>query len=186
LTSYLLNTGCGGGGCSLSLSQTQEQRRTQVASHEFAEMISDPAFPSGWFGPASDENGDICNGEADSITVRGNTWDVQRIYSKFDDIATNGASFCRTTAPIPIPTLSPEPSGITAAMTSAHHCATYKPFLPLPKVLHDAKTLRATWDNKEVERYLRRFFYPLHHDHVVGNFGATLRHFADIIDPPKK
>src|SRR6266704_1248145 len=32
----LINTGCGGGGCSLSLSQTQEQRRTQVASHEFA------------------------------------------------------------------------------------------------------------------------------------------------------
>ena len=103
----LINTGCSGGGCSLSLSQTQEQRRTQVTSHEFAEMATDPAFPSGWFGPASDENGDICNGEADSITVGANTWDVQRTYSKTDDIATNGASFCLTTAPNPIPKLSP-------------------------------------------------------------------------------
>jgi hypothetical protein len=182
----LKNTGCGGGGCSLSLSQTQEQRRTQVASHEFAEMTTDPAFPSGWFGRLSDENGDICNGEADSITVGANTWDVQRTYSKTDDIATNGASFCRATAPSPIPKLTPGPSSITGAMTSALHFANYKPFLPLPNVFHDPTAMRATWDNKEVERYWRRFFYPFHHDHVVGNFGVTLRQFADIIDSAKK
>src|SRR5262249_45307097 len=74
----------------------QEQRRTQVTSHEFAEMVTDPHFPDGWFGPSSDENGDICNGESDFIVVGPNTWDVQRQYSKHDDIATNGASFCIT------------------------------------------------------------------------------------------
>lgn len=182
----LKNTGCGGGGCSLSLSQTQEQRRTQVTSHEFAEMTTDPAFPTGWFGPLSDENGDICNGEADSITVGANTWDVQRTYSKTDDIATNGASFCRATAPSPIPKLSPGPSAITAAMTSAQRFGNYKPFLPLPTVFHDATTLETTWDNKEVERFARRFSYPLHHDNVVGNFAGALRQFADVLDSAKK
>lgn len=182
----LKNTGCGGGGCSLSLSQTQEQRRTQVTSHEFAEMATDPAFPSGWFGPASDENGDICNGEADSITVGANVWDVQRTYSKTDDIATNGASFCRATAPSPIPKLSPGPSAITAAMTSAQHFGNYKAFLPLPTAFFDAKSLQMTWDSKEVERYAHRFFYPLGASNVLGDFSGTLRQFADILDPAKK
>jgi len=182
----LKNTGCGGGGCSLNLNQTQEQRRTQVTSHEFAEMTTDPAFPTGWFGQFSDENGDICNGEADSITVGANTWDVQRTYSKTDDIATNGASFCRATAPNPIPKLSPGPSALTAAMASAQRFGNYKAFLPLPTVFHDAKTLQTTWDNKEVERYAHRFFYPLHHSNVLGNFGPTLRQIADVLDPAKK
>ena len=182
----LKNTGCGGGGCSLSLSQTQEQRRTQVTSHEFAEMATDPAFPTGWFGPVSDENGDICNGEADSITVGANVWDVQRTYSKTDDIASNGASFCRVTAPNPIPKLSPGPSAASAAMTSAQHFGNYKSFLPLPTVFHDAKTLQTAWDPKEVERYANRFFYPLHHTNILGDFAGTLRQFADVLDPAKK
>jgi len=149
-------------------------------------MATDPAFPTGWFGPSSDENGDICNGEADSITVGANTWDVQRTYSKTDDIATNGASFCRATAPSPIPKLSPGPSAISAAMTSAQHFGHYKTFLPLPNVFHDAKTLTTTWDNKEIERYSRRFFHPLHPDNVLGNFSQTLRQFADVLDASKK
>lgn len=182
----LNNSGCGGGGCSLQPSQTQEQRRTQVTSHEFAEACTDPLFPTGWFGPSSDENGDICNGEADSITVGANTWDVQRIYSKTDDIATNGASYCRATAPSPIPKLSPGPSSLTAAMTTAQRLGNYKPFLPLPMAFHDAKTKQTTWDNKEIERYMHRFFYPLSQSNVLGNFAGTIRQFADILDKAKK
>ena len=181
----LKNTGCGGGGCSLNLGQTQEQRRTQVTSHEFAEMVTDPAFPTGWFGPSSDENGDICNGETAFITVGANTWDVQPTYSKTDDIASNGASYCRATAPAPIPKLSPGPASITAAMASAQHMANYRPFLPLPTVFHDANTKQTTWDHNEVQRYMHRFFYPLQKDQVMGNFTATLRQFADILDKKK-
>jgi len=181
----LKNTGCGGGGCSLNLSQTQEQRRTQVTSHEFAEMVTDPAFPTGWFGPSSDENGDICNGQSAFITVGANNWDVQAQYSKTDDIATNGASFCRATAPTPMAKLSPGPASITAAMASAQHMGNYKPFLTLPTVFHDAKTKQTTWDNHEVERYMHRFFFPLHQDNILGNFSATLRQFADILDKKK-
>jgi hypothetical protein len=92
--------------CSLQLAQTQEQRITQVTSHEFAETTTDPAL-NAWFDPDPNtgENGDICNGEPDTLTVGPNTWTVQRIYSKQDDIQTNGQTFCRASAPAPLPLL---------------------------------------------------------------------------------
>ena len=94
--------------CSLHLAQTVEQRQTQVASHEFAEMTTDPELDA-WVDPQNGENGDICNGESATITVGANSWTVQRTYSKNDDQATNGQSFCLATAPAPIPPLKPGP-----------------------------------------------------------------------------
>jgi acylphosphatase len=107
------------GGCSLNLLETQEQRRTQVASHEFAEMLTDPKFQSGWFGPFSDEIGDICNGQTATITVGSNTWNVQNIYSKTDDINSNGAVFCIAQSPRTIPTLAGGPVGFAVALSTA-------------------------------------------------------------------
>jgi hypothetical protein len=96
-------------GCSLHLAKTQEQRRTQVTSHEFSEMVTDPEL-NAWFDASTgSENGDICNGESATITVGPNTWTVQRMYSKTDDVATNGAITCLTEPPNPIPLLSPGP-----------------------------------------------------------------------------
>jgi hypothetical protein len=95
-------------GCSLHLAEPQEQRQTQVASHEFAEMVTDPEL-NAWVDPKAGENGDICNGESATITVGVNTWTVQRTYSKTDDMATNGQSYCLATAPAPIPPLKPGP-----------------------------------------------------------------------------
>ncbi len=54
-------------GCSLHLAQSPEQRRTQVSSHEFAEMTSDPQL-NAWVDPQNGENGDICSGQSDVIT----------------------------------------------------------------------------------------------------------------------
>ena len=96
-------------GCSLHLSETQEQRLTQVASHEFAEMTTDPQL-NAWVDPANGENGDICNGESDPLTVGTNTWTVQRIYSKYDDINSSGRVFCLSQAQDPRPRLSPGPT----------------------------------------------------------------------------
>lgn len=93
------------GGCSLHLSETQEERQTQVASHEFAEMATDPQL-NGWFDPQKGENGDICNGESDTLTVGADTWTVQRQYSKTDDLATGGKTFCVVGAPNPLPKIS--------------------------------------------------------------------------------
>ena len=91
------------------LNQTQEQRQTQVASHEFAEMTTDPQL-NAWVDPANGENGDICNGESDPLTVGANTWTVQRIYSKYDDINSSGRVFCLSQAQDPRPRLSPGPT----------------------------------------------------------------------------
>jgi hypothetical protein len=96
-------------GCSLHLSETQEERLTQVASHEFAEMTTDPQL-NAWVDPAKGENGDICNGESDTITVGTHIWTVQRIYSKYDDVNSNGTVYCLSQAPTPEPRLSPGPA----------------------------------------------------------------------------
>jgi hypothetical protein len=110
LSDTCLQQSCPGNdaGCSLHLAEAQEQRQTQVASHEFAEMTTDPEL-NAWVDSANGENGDICNGESATITAGANTWTVQRTYSKTDDVATNGATFCLATAPAPIPPLKPGP-----------------------------------------------------------------------------
>jgi hypothetical protein len=66
--------------CSLSLQQTVEARRTQVTSHELAEMLTDPEGTA-WVSSAGDENGDLCNGQPAHITVEGRRWTVQKTYS---------------------------------------------------------------------------------------------------------
>jgi hypothetical protein len=110
LTDSCLKESCPGqdSGCSLHLVQTQEQRQTQVASHEFAEMVTDPEL-NAWVDAKAGENGDICNGESATINLGANTWTVQRTYSKTDDITTKGQSFCLASAPSPIPRLKPGP-----------------------------------------------------------------------------
>jgi hypothetical protein len=109
LTDTCLQESCGqDAGCSLHLDQTQEQRQTQVASHEFAEMTTDPEL-NAWLDPQAGENGDICNGETATITVGENSWTVQRTYSKTEDMATGGQSYCPGTVPAPIPPLKPGP-----------------------------------------------------------------------------
>jgi hypothetical protein len=91
--------------CSLHLAQTQEQRQTQVASHEFSEMVTDPEI-SAWRDPNTGaENGDNCNGQSGTITVDGRTWTVQLMYSKTDD--QNGQPACVLGPANPLPSLLP-------------------------------------------------------------------------------
>jgi len=108
-----LQNSCGGSsGCTLLLSQTQEQRRTQVSSHEFAEMLTDPVPPTGWYDqtdPNSAEIGDICNGESDTITVGAKVWTVQTIYSSYDDQQSGGSSYCLSQVTSPEPLLPGAP-----------------------------------------------------------------------------
>jgi hypothetical protein len=95
-------------GCSLHLAHTQEQRQTQVTSHEVAEMITDPQL-NAWFEHGGGENGDLCNGQSGTITVGPNTWTVQKMYSKVDDQNSHGASFCVVAPKKPLPKLTPGP-----------------------------------------------------------------------------
>ena len=108
LSDTCLNETCHGSQtCSLHTAQAQEQRQTQVASHEFAEMISNPKGDA-WFDDShGDENGDLCNGLPGTITVAGRTWTVQRMYSKADDLSSHGNNICVLPPAHPIAPLVP-------------------------------------------------------------------------------
>jgi hypothetical protein len=96
--------------CSLHLSQSQEQRQTQVASHELSEIVSNPeiGFNHAWTRLSTgDENGDICNGNSGTITVGSRTSTVQLMYSKSDDMSSNGATTCIASLPNPLPAFVP-------------------------------------------------------------------------------
>jgi len=108
LSDLCLNETCKGSPtCSLHTTQTQEQRQTQVASHEFSEMISNPNGDA-WFDDSDgEENGDLCNGIPGTITVSGRTWTVQRMYSKADDLSSHGNNICILPPATPIAPLVP-------------------------------------------------------------------------------
>jgi hypothetical protein len=109
LSDNCLNETCHGSGtCSLQTTQTQEQRQTQVTSHEFSEMISNPKGDAWFDDSGGDENGDLCNGLPGTIAVAGRTWTVQRMYSKADDVATQGGTICILPPAQPIPPLVPD------------------------------------------------------------------------------
>jgi hypothetical protein len=167
--------------CSLHLAESQEQRLTQVASHEFAEMTTDPQL-NAWFDPVFGENGDICNGQADIITVGNNTWTVQQTYSKTDDINSNGSTFCLSQAPNPIPPLSPGPGSATAIPLIAARRG--HPMLPLFPVKFDAKSKEVSFEEKHVQAYLARIFRPFRPKHVVPDMTGTLEKISKMLAKP--
>ncbi|HEY2661963.1 MAG TPA: hypothetical protein VGI79_19745 [Caulobacteraceae bacterium] len=111
LTDTCLTSSCSDdGSCSLHLAQTREQRQTQVLSHEFSEMITNPDVEGseGWSASSGPhENGDICNGLNGTLTVGANSWNVQQMYSKYDDMQSNGATTCVLGSSFPLPSLLP-------------------------------------------------------------------------------
>ena len=102
LSGLCMQRSCPGGtGCSLSMNRSQLDRQTQVASHEFCEMVTDPRGTA-WSDPKSgDENGDVCNWRSGTVTVQGRRWTVQRMYSLSHDL--RGESPCILGSPTPIP-----------------------------------------------------------------------------------
>jgi hypothetical protein len=185
LNNACLTSSCPGGDgtCSLKLTETQEQRQTQVASHEFAEMTTDPQLNAWFDGNAGGENGDLCNGESATITVGANTWTVQRTYSKTDDTGLPGANFCRSEAPAPIPKLPGGPAAQPAAEALAASVIPHARVLPLPTVHFDVATGTHKVDPADVKRFVTKAFSPLPHTMLVGDLANVLRQVADIIGP---
>ena len=95
-------------GCSLRLAATQEQRQTQVASHEFSEMVTDPEINAWRDARSGDENGDLCNGQSATLTVGGRAWTVQLMYSPAH--AGSGGRACVLAPPKPLPSLLAHPT----------------------------------------------------------------------------
>jgi hypothetical protein len=170
----------GDGGCSLHLAETQEQRQTQVTSHEFGEMITDPQL-NAWWDPSGGEEGDICNGESAPITVGANTWNVQKSYSKADDVASNGATICVVSHPSPLPKLAGLSSS-RSAMARVQQLQAVAKILPLPDVFFDAETKAITRKDEDVKAFAHKLLDPFHHTDVVPNMPGLLRHFADVLE----
>ena len=169
-------------GCSLHLLATQEQRQTQVTSHEFAEMTTDPELNAWFDGTTGAENGDVCNGESGTITVEGRVWTVQRMYSRFDDVKTSGAAHCVTEPAAPLPLLSPGPPSVHAAAPGdATRAEALEHLLPLPTSHFDPETGAAEMDADEVREYVGRLFSPFKGEEIINDLPAFLREAADII-----
>ncbi|HLW58597.1 MAG TPA: hypothetical protein VKV57_01590 [bacterium] len=58
---------------------------TTVASHEFAEIITDPEYDAWSPDGGMTEIGDLCEQGQDTITVGANRWTVQKIWSNIDN-----------------------------------------------------------------------------------------------------
>lgn len=186
LSDACLQESCPGNdaGCSLHLSETQEQRQTQVTSHEFAEMTTDPQL-NAWYDPQNGENGDICNGQSALITVGQNTWTVQATYSKIDDSQSGGLTYCRATAPSPLPPISPGPGAKQAPAGKGQAMAAFDRVLPLPPVHFNPETLEVKFEDWHLHHYVRKVFHPFRHDHFIQNFPAFLRKVADALERGK-
>jgi hypothetical protein len=189
LTNACLTLSCPGndGGCSLHLAETQEQRQTQVTSHEFSEMITDPELNAWWDSNSGAENGDLCNGESATITVGPNTWTVQRQYSKADDLSSNGATICVVEAANPMPKLVPGPASSISAVARIQQLQAIAKFLPLPPVYFDAAKQVARTEAKDYQQFAEKLFRPLHHSDFMADAPGFLRQFADVLEKtPKK
>jgi hypothetical protein len=182
LSDACLKSSCPGndGGCSLHLAETQEQRQTQVTSHEFGEMITDPQL-NAWWDSGGGEEGDICNGESATIAVGANTWTVQKSYSKTDDVASNGATICVVSHPSPLPKIA----GVTTShspVARVQQLQAVAKILPLPDVFFDAETKAITRKDADVKAFAHKLLNPFHHSDVVPNMPGLLRQFADVLE----
>ena len=157
---------------------------TVVASHELAEMITDPQYDAWTPNSGFTEIGDLCEGSNDTITVGSDTWTVQQIYSDTD-------SACETQAPNPLPALSPGPGGAAALGAQVRgrgprpvaRQVDYERFLPLPSLHIDLKGRTSSLDDRGIDSYLRRAFYPLRHEDLIGrNMITTLRQIMDMLE----
>jgi hypothetical protein len=168
--------------CILNLNQTQEQRLTEMTSHLFAVISTNP-FINGWYNPDAGDVGTICDGESDTITGKAGIWTVQKIYSKADDLT--GSAMCIGQAPQPRPVLSGGPS--TASQTHQHTITSTERLLPLPPRTIDTQTKRVTIQEPDLHHYARKLFYPLSNKALVAlNVPDLLRQFADFLEKEEK
>jgi hypothetical protein len=114
LTNACLQASCGGNaGCTLSLNDTQEQRVTEVTTHEFGELCSDPQL-NAWTDSSGNEIGDVCAGNDQDISVNGRTWRVQTLWDNNANACDVGASGTPPPPPPP-PPVPPPPPGSTSS-----------------------------------------------------------------------
>jgi hypothetical protein len=167
-----------------STNQPDLNALTKVASHEFAEMVTDP-LGNGWTNPPTEEDeGEICDSrrcqQAFGLIDRsgGGTWSVASIFSNVDDKCVSGAD-----QPIPpIPRLIQPGFGERGLAQSRSDILPYRRLTPLPPVHFDLQTQKAHIRNADYFAYYRKIFHPLHHKHFFPDFPTFLRELASVLE----
>jgi hypothetical protein len=159
---------------------------TVVASHEFAEMVTDPLYNAWTPDHAFHEIGDYCEGNNSTITVSGRTWTVQTIWSDTDNA-------CIAQSPNPLPHISPGPmagAGVAGtqggvrgfAQPDPGTPASHQRVLPLPALTFDVSTGTHSMDQREVHNYVRKMFYPATHSVFFSDLPGFLRTIGGLLE----
>lgn len=151
---------------------------TVVASHEFAEMITDPYYNAWTPDGGYTEIGDLCEGDNATLSVSGRSWQVQTIWSDTDNA-------CISEAASPIPAIAGGPGG-DARFRPPRRLASYERLLPLPALYLDLKARKMEMKPNEVGPYARKLFSPVRTEDLFPDFPAFLRQTADVIGKVKE
>lgn len=166
---------------------------TWVASHEFAETLTDPLYNAWTPDNAGHEIGDYCDANNFDLVVSGRSWNTQTIWSNHD----NG---CVGQAAAKLPPLHPGPFGAAGTAggvlnrqgrgpSTGFAPAQIMPhdrLLPLPPVYFNHLTGAVEMKDADTSAYTRKLFYPLRHDHLFGDFPAFLRQAAASLAAPTR
>jgi hypothetical protein len=155
---------------------------TWVASHEFAETLTDPLYNAWTPDNAGHEIGDYCDANNFDFTVSGRQWVAQTVWS-------NDANACVSSAPAKLAPLSPGPFGAAGVALSRQgrgpstelQTASITPHdrvLPLPAVHFNHLTGSVQTKEAELTAYARKLFHPLRHEHLFSDFPGFLHQAA--------
>jgi hypothetical protein len=167
-----------------SVNQPDIDALTHTASHEFAEMVTDP-LGNGWTNPNTpEEEGEICDSRLCQETLGlidrsgGGVWTVASMFSNVDDKCVSGADH-----PIPpIPRLIQPGFGERGMAQSRSDILPFRRLTPLPPVHFDLRTQKAHIKDADYFAYCRKLFHPLHHEHFFRDFPAFLRELASVLE----
>ena len=178
-------------GCDqLNILPLQLDRQTIVASHEYAEMLTDPNN-RGWVDfikdpPKPKEIADITQTAGDlyphgGLTVGGaRTWQVHRIYSIASANAQQDPGVISAPNPLPKLPMAPVPKRIRPARI--HRATRLANILPLPDLHHDPKLNKLVRDENDTRALVERLFHPYRPGDLVADLPGLLRDVADVIE----
>jgi hypothetical protein len=160
---------------------------TWVASHEFAETLTDPLYNAWTPDNAGHEIGDYCDADNFNLVVSGRNWNTQTIWSNYN----NG---CVGEAATKLPPQHPGPFGAAVAegevlnrqgrgpsTTPNLSSAKIQPHdrvLPLPPIHFNHISGLAEVKDADMEAYGRKLIHPFRHDHLFQDFPGFLRRAA--------
>jgi hypothetical protein len=171
----------------------EEALLTEGASHEFAEMITDPAYTAWTPDHGAHEICDQCDSQADTVTVGPNTWTIQKVWSDND-------KKCVGQSPTPTAVIHPGPRAVRWWAEGADQgvvtqgrpriepsrIASHERVLPLPPIWLQEEPVTIVMHGKDMAHYLSKAFFPLRPERLVRDLPGLLRRFAEVAEKKKQ